>query len=59
MQIMPIAHVTNNKQEVNLINPGAVDLLGYEEKLKAAIKLYNKRLDQVAWNALTPEERDR
>ncbi|PIK59277.1 putative von Willebrand factor A domain-containing protein 3B [Apostichopus japonicus] len=58
-EIMPIAHVTNNKQEVNLINPGAVDLLGYEDKLKAAVKLYNRRLDQVAWNALTPEERDR
>ncbi|KAJ8028013.1 von Willebrand factor A domain-containing protein 3B [Holothuria leucospilota] len=58
-EIMPIAHVTNNKQEVNLINPGAVDLVSYEEKLQDAIKLYNKRLDQVAWNALTPEERNR
>ena len=57
-QVLPLAHVTSNKQEISLINPGAVDLKQYEEKVKAALNLYRRRLDTIVWNALTDDERE-
>ncbi|XP_030837027.1 von Willebrand factor A domain-containing protein 3B isoform X4 [Strongylocentrotus purpuratus] len=56
-EVLPLAHVTGNKQEINLINPGAVDLKVYEDKVKAALTLYRRRLDTIVWNALSQEER--
>ncbi|XP_041462948.1 von Willebrand factor A domain-containing protein 3B-like isoform X3 [Lytechinus variegatus] len=57
-EVLPLAHVTGNKQEINLINPGAVDLKVYEDKVNGALNLYRRRLDTIVWNALSEEERD-
>ncbi|XP_072040207.1 von Willebrand factor A domain-containing protein 3B-like isoform X2 [Amphiura filiformis] len=57
-EILPLAHVTGNRQEISLINPSGIDLQGYEEKLEKAIELYHKRLDRIVWNGLSREERE-
>ncbi|NWR60007.1 VWA3B protein, partial [Bucorvus abyssinicus] len=73
-EILPLAHVSNDKKRITLINPQAVNLDAYKEKLKQAIKSYerqelhslrncfaffNRRLNLVIWRALPQEERDK
>ncbi|CAI5772132.1 DUF4537 domain-containing protein [Podarcis lilfordi] len=57
--VLPFAHVSNNKKYVTLINPQAVDLDAYKKKLQEAIKVYERRLDQLIWRALPQEEKDK
>ena len=40
-EILPVAHV-NSKKEVKLVNPSAIDLVSYEERLQKAIDSYYK-----------------
>uniref|UniRef100_A0A8D0L597 DUF4537 domain-containing protein n=1 Tax=Sphenodon punctatus TaxID=8508 RepID=A0A8D0L597_SPHPU len=58
-QVLPLAHVTNDKKQVTLINPQAVNLDAYKEKLEQAIKSYERRLNLIIWRALSQEERDK
>ncbi|NXK81552.1 VWA3B protein, partial [Amazona guildingii] len=58
-EILPLAHVSNNKKWITLINPQAVNLGAYKEKLEQAIKSYERRLNLVIWRALPQEERDK
>ncbi|VDH98103.1 Hypothetical predicted protein [Mytilus galloprovincialis] len=55
--ILPMAHVSSRKPHVTLINPSAVDLHGYEQKVHKAIVSYHKRLNKIVWEALPEEER--
>ncbi|KAJ7319682.1 hypothetical protein JRQ81_019193 [Phrynocephalus forsythii] len=57
--VLPFAHVSNDKKFVTLINPQAVDLDAYRKKLKEAIKIYERRLDQIIWRALPEEEKEK
>ncbi|KFP28792.1 von Willebrand factor A domain-containing protein 3B, partial [Colius striatus] len=58
-EMFPLAHVTNDKKWITLINPQAVNLDAYKEKLEQAIKSYERRLNLVVWRALSQEERDK
>ncbi|XP_033915842.1 von Willebrand factor A domain-containing protein 3B [Melopsittacus undulatus] len=58
-KILPLAHVGNNKKWITLVNPQAVNLDAYKEKLEQAIKSYERRLNLVIWRALPQEERDK
>ncbi|NXK03441.1 VWA3B protein, partial [Herpetotheres cachinnans] len=73
-EMLPLAHVSNDKKRITLINPQAVNLDAYKEKLEQAIKSYerqelyslkncfaffNRRLNLVIWRALSQEERDK
>ncbi|XP_047904121.2 von Willebrand factor A domain-containing protein 3B isoform X2 [Anser cygnoides] len=57
-EILPLAHFSN-KKGITLINPQAVNLDAYKEKLEKAIKSYERRLNLVVWRALSQEERDK
>ncbi|XP_062982357.1 von Willebrand factor A domain-containing protein 3B [Elgaria multicarinata webbii] len=57
--VFPFAHVSNDKKFVTLINPQAVDLDAYKKKLQEAIKIYERRLDQMIWRALPQEEKEK
>ncbi|KFW88558.1 von Willebrand factor A domain-containing protein 3B, partial [Phalacrocorax carbo] len=58
-EMLPLAHVSNDKKQITLINPQAVNLDAYKEKLEQAIKSYERRLNLVIWRALSQEERDK
>ncbi|XP_074949471.1 von Willebrand factor A domain-containing protein 3B isoform X1 [Phalacrocorax aristotelis] len=58
-EMLPLAHVSNDKKQIALINPQAVNLDAYKEKLEQAIKSYERRLNLVIWRALSQEERDK
>ncbi|XP_010078959.1 PREDICTED: von Willebrand factor A domain-containing protein 3B, partial [Pterocles gutturalis] len=58
-EILPLAHVSNDKKQITLINPQAVNLDAYKEKLEQAIKSYERRLNLVIWRALPQEEKDK
>ncbi|XP_061233569.1 von Willebrand factor A domain-containing protein 3B [Neopsephotus bourkii] len=58
-EILPLAHISNNKKWITLINPQAVNLDAYKEKLEQAIKSYERRLNIFIWRALPQEERDK
>ncbi|NXE96793.1 VWA3B protein, partial [Menura novaehollandiae] len=73
-EMFPLARVSNDKKGITLINPQAVNLDAYKEKLEQAIKSYerqelhslrncfaffNRRLNLVIWRALSQEERDK
>ncbi|NXH99262.1 VWA3B protein, partial [Pachycephala philippinensis] len=73
-KMLPLARVSNDKKGISLINPQAVNLDAYKEKLEQAIKSYerqelhslkncfaffNRRLNLVIWRALSQEERDK
>ncbi|KAM9320011.1 von Willebrand factor A domain-containing protein 3B [Gastrophryne carolinensis] len=58
-EVFPLAHVNEDKKMITLINPQAVNLAGYKEKLQRAIITYERRLNLVVWRALSQEERDR
>ncbi|XP_074991291.1 von Willebrand factor A domain-containing protein 3B [Calonectris borealis] len=58
-EMLPLAHVSNVKKRITLINPQAVNLDAYKEKLEQAIKSYERRLNLVIWRALSQEERDK
>ncbi|NXB72796.1 VWA3B protein, partial [Donacobius atricapilla] len=73
-KMLPLAHVNSDKKGIALINPWAVNLDAYKEKLEKAIKSYerqqlhslkncfaffNRRLNLVIWRALSQEERDK
>ncbi|XP_074464528.1 von Willebrand factor A domain-containing protein 3B isoform X2 [Larus michahellis] len=58
-EMLPLAHISNDKKRITLINPQAVNLDAYKEKLEQAIKSYERRLNLVIWRALSQEERDK
>ncbi|XP_009977126.1 PREDICTED: von Willebrand factor A domain-containing protein 3B [Tauraco erythrolophus] len=58
-EMLPLAHVSNDKKRITLINPQAVNLDAYKEKLEEAIKSYERRLNLIIWRALSQEERDK
>ncbi|KAM9264960.1 LOW QUALITY PROTEIN: von Willebrand factor A domain-containing protein 3B [Cariama cristata] len=58
-KMLPLAHVSNDKKRITLINPQAVNVDAYKEKLEQAIKSYERRLNLVIWRALSQEERDK
>ncbi|XP_026563275.1 von Willebrand factor A domain-containing protein 3B [Pseudonaja textilis] len=57
--IFPFAHVSNDKKCVTLLNPQAVDLDAYRKKVQEAIKIYERRLDQIVWKALPQKEKEK
>ncbi|EMP32473.1 von Willebrand factor A domain-containing protein 3B [Chelonia mydas] len=42
-EVLPLAHVSNDKKRITLINPQAVNLDAYKEKLEQAIKSYERQ----------------
>ncbi|KAM4904384.1 LOW QUALITY PROTEIN: von Willebrand factor A domain-containing protein 3B [Sylvia borin] len=58
-KMLPLAHASSDKKRIALINPSAVNLDAYKEKLEQAIKSYERRLNLVIWRALSQEERDK
>lgn len=42
--MLPLAHVSSDKKEIALINPWAVNLDAYKEKLEQAIKSYERQV---------------
>uniref|UniRef100_A0A8C6Y8G2 Uncharacterized protein n=1 Tax=Naja naja TaxID=35670 RepID=A0A8C6Y8G2_NAJNA len=58
-KIFPFAHVSNDKKCVTLLNPQAVDLDAYRKKVQEAIKIYERRLDQIVWKALPQKEKEK
>uniref|UniRef100_A0A8C0GEI0 Uncharacterized protein n=1 Tax=Chelonoidis abingdonii TaxID=106734 RepID=A0A8C0GEI0_CHEAB len=58
-KVLPLAHVSNDKNRITLINPQAVNLDAYKEKLEQALKSYERRLNLIIWRALSQEERDK
>ncbi|XP_053163819.1 von Willebrand factor A domain-containing protein 3B isoform X2 [Hemicordylus capensis] len=56
-EVLPFAHVSSDKKFVTLINPQAVNLDAYKEKVKEAIKAYERRLDLIIWRALPQKEK--
>ncbi|KAM4702020.1 von Willebrand factor A domain-containing protein 3B [Discoglossus pictus] len=58
-EVLPLAHVSGNRKLITLINPQAVNLDKYKQKLAQAIKSYERRLNLVVWRALSQEERDK
>ncbi|XP_040511303.1 von Willebrand factor A domain-containing protein 3B isoform X2 [Gallus gallus] len=58
-EILSLAHLSNDKKRITLINPQAVNLDAYKEKLEQAIKSYERRLNLLIWRALSQEERDK
>ncbi|XP_075708714.1 von Willebrand factor A domain-containing protein 3B isoform X2 [Rhinoderma darwinii] len=57
-EVLPLAHISGNRKRITLINPQAVNLSDYKEKLQEAIKSYERRLNLIIWRALSQEERD-
>ncbi|NXO04668.1 VWA3B protein, partial [Rhinopomastus cyanomelas] len=57
-EILPLAHVSNDKKRITRINPQAVNLDAYKEKVEQAIKSY-ERLNLLIWRALPQEEKDK
>ncbi|XP_013919897.1 PREDICTED: von Willebrand factor A domain-containing protein 3B isoform X3 [Thamnophis sirtalis] len=57
--IFPFAHVSSDKKCVTLLNPQAVDLHVYRKKVQEAIKIYERRLDQIVWKALPQKEKEK
>ncbi|NWU66865.1 VWA3B protein, partial [Pterocles burchelli] len=58
-EILPLAHVSNDKKQITLINPQAVNLDAYKEKLEQAIKSYERQVYEIIWRALSQEEKDK
>ncbi|NXC98749.1 VWA3B protein, partial [Certhia familiaris] len=63
-KVLPLAHVSGDKKGIALINPWAVNLDAYKEKLEQAIKSYERQvyspeIHDVIWRALSQEERDK
>ncbi|MBN3299629.1 VWA3B protein, partial [Amia calva] len=58
-EVLPLAHVSNSKRHLTLINPQAVNLDAYRKKLEHALKSYERRLNLIVWRALSQEERDK
>ncbi|XP_068124266.1 von Willebrand factor A domain-containing protein 3B isoform X2 [Hyperolius riggenbachi] len=58
-EVFPLAHVSGSRKLITLINPQAVNLTDYKEKLEHAIKSYERRLNLIVWRALSQEERDK
>ncbi|XP_053311966.1 von Willebrand factor A domain-containing protein 3B [Spea bombifrons] len=57
--VLPLAHINGNRKLITLINPQAVNLSEYKQKLARAIGYYERRLNLVIWRALSQEERDK
>ncbi|GCB66697.1 hypothetical protein scyTo_0010134 [Scyliorhinus torazame] len=58
-EVLPLAHVSNSKKQITLINPLGVDLENYKQRLFQAIQSYEKRLNIIVWRALSQEEQDK
>ncbi|XP_048453851.1 von Willebrand factor A domain-containing protein 3B-like [Rhincodon typus] len=58
-EMLPLAHVSNSKKQITLINPLGVNLKHYKKRLFHAIQCYEKRLNLIVWKALSQEERDK
>ncbi|XP_076446673.1 von Willebrand factor A domain-containing protein 3B-like isoform X2 [Babylonia areolata] len=52
-EILPIAHVSGRRKiKMTLVNPNAVNLEEYEEKVEKAVAKYRRRLNTIVWDAL-------
>ncbi|OCT95321.1 von Willebrand factor A domain-containing protein 3B [Xenopus laevis] len=58
-EILPLAHISGDRKHVLLVNPQAVNLEEYQQKLEKAVSIYERRLNLVIWRALSQEERDK
>ncbi|XP_078514366.1 von Willebrand factor A domain-containing protein 3B [Lissotriton helveticus] len=58
-EVLPIAHVSENTKLVTLINPLAVNLSMYKQKVGRVINACERRLNLLIWRALTQDERDK
>nr|XP_020141856.1 von Willebrand factor A domain-containing protein 3B isoform X2 [Microcebus murinus] len=58
-EVFPLAHVCSDTNKMTLINPHGVKLNIYKQKVEKAIKSYEKRLNKIVWQALSPEEKQR
>ncbi|EDO28327.1 predicted protein [Nematostella vectensis] len=57
-QVLPLAHTSgSNRDEVQLVNPQAVNLKAYEIKLQSAIDLLTRKLDELVYFGLSDQER--
>uniref|UniRef100_A0A8B9QMS5 Uncharacterized protein n=1 Tax=Apteryx owenii TaxID=8824 RepID=A0A8B9QMS5_APTOW len=56
---MQMGNINNDQKRITLINPQAVNLDAYKEKLEQAIKSYERRLNLIIWRALPQAERDK
>ena len=58
--MLPIAHVSpRDRRNIRLVNPAAVDLPGYDTRLKLAIEQFHQRLNLQVWKNLSEEEREK
>ncbi|KAG8452170.1 hypothetical protein GDO86_004097 [Hymenochirus boettgeri] len=57
-EVLPLAQISRDGK-FSLINPQAVNLTEYRQKLTKAIENYERRLNLVIWRALSQEERDK
>ncbi|XP_056411889.1 von Willebrand factor A domain-containing protein 3B isoform X2 [Hyla sarda] len=57
-EVLPLAHISGNRKRITLINPQAVNLSDYKERIQQAIQSYGRRLNLIVWRALSQEERD-
>ncbi|XP_064636642.1 von Willebrand factor A domain-containing protein 3B-like isoform X2 [Lineus longissimus] len=57
-EVLPVAHMSQDKKAVKLVNPKAVDLKGYEKRLSRAIAAIRKHLNDVVWNCLPESEQE-
>ena len=46
---------SGNKDEIKYVNPTAVDLESYEQKVEKQIRIYKHKLNKVVWEALSEE----
>ena len=56
--VMPFAFLSSeNPGCVSLVNPAAVDLVGYESKVRDRIAVIDKKIAKVVWSKLSDEDR--
>ncbi|XP_023573310.1 von Willebrand factor A domain-containing protein 3B isoform X2 [Octodon degus] len=58
-EVFPLAHVCKDTKKATLINPQRVKLNLYKQKVEQAIKSYEKRLNNIVWQALSQEEKEK
>eukprot|EP00116_Pleurobrachia_bachei_P006127 sb/3466389/ len=55
--VMPFTfHSADTTDSLKFVNPSAVDLVSYEDKVKRAIEMYDRKLAGVVWRSL-PEKK--
>lgn len=59
-EVLPIIHASSgNEREYQIVNPQAVDLPWYEERLTRCLKTIEEKLDNYVFNFLSDEFRER